>query len=336
MNRLRTAENVEEANTTQDFDENEDENDTDDETQPSTSGNRTQDPVPGVVVLTLILIVYAGLMMITGVMVYSAYGNGKIAIEGFTPSNSAINVAVITGICPVDNICPIDCIKNPDACIPQSKPPCTPQVWPSRTDCWDSTATNCPNGGCAPPECPMTTTTEPSIQAFRSAFYENQRVVDLINLYPPHSPNRLEVVTTLLYKTVEQFAMLGHFHRCGSSLNDRPLHTTICSFCNDRYEYIRCAMSNNLVGQLYPDEPPSANHLVPIFWETELSKMHDDLVTNVYKTCWPRSMDYIFDRIEKMIRPFALKTAAGDECRVCKDFSRAIFDRCYTKDTRYT
>ncbi|EFX88560.1 hypothetical protein DAPPUDRAFT_95375 [Daphnia pulex] len=322
MNRLRTVENVEEANTNQDFDENENENDTDEETQPSNSGNRTQDPIPGVVVATLILIVYAGLMMITGVMVYSAYGNEKIAIEGFSPSNSAINDAVITGICPVDNICPFDCIKDPDACIHQSKPPCTPQVWPSRNDCWDSTATNCPNGGCAPPECPMTTTTEPSIQVFRSAFYENQRVVDLINLYPPHSPNRLEVVTTLLYKTVEQFAMLGHFHRC-------EVHS-MAGHCTRQSAHSATTAMSTL------DEPPSANHLVPIFWETELSKMHDDLVTNVYKTCLPRNMDYIFDRIEKMIRPFSLKTAAGDECRVCKDFSRAIFDRCYTKDTRYT
>jgi hypothetical protein len=182
----------------------------------------------------------------------------------------------------------------------------------------------------------MTATTEPPIQVFRSAFYENQRVFDLINLYPPHSPNRLEVVTTLLYKTVEQFAMLGQFHRCESSLSNRPLHTTVCSFCNDRYEYIRCVMSNKLVGQFYPDEPPSANHLVPIFWETELGKIHDDLVANVYKTCLPRNLDHIFDRIEKMIRPFSVRTASGEVCHVCKDFSKSIYDRCYTKDTRYT
>ena len=336
-------ENVEEENVEEDSAENENVTDEEEEqipddlnTSPKTNDEGSETGLTTEVVVTLILIIYAGLMMITGVMVYSAYGNIEIAT-----SNTAINNAVIiTGICPVNDICPSSCIKDPDACISQSKPPCIPQVWPSRTSCWDSVATNCPNGGCALPECPtnslVTATTEPPIQVFRSAFYENQRVFDLINLYPPHSPNRLEVVTTLLYKTVEQFAMLGQFHRCESSLSDRPLHTTVCSFCNDRYEYIRCVMSNKLVGQFYPDEPPSANHLVPIFWETELGKIHDDLVANVYKTCLPRNLDYIFDRIEKMIRPYSVRTASGEVCHVCKDFSKSIYDRCYTKDTRYT
>ena len=350
MDQYQTEESVEE-NVEEDSDENvtdEEENQSqlpdDLNTSPKTPKTNDEDSEIGLtteVVVTLILIIYAGLMMTTGVMVYSAYGSVEIA-----PSNTAIDHAdvIITGICPVNDICPSNCIKESDACISQSKPPCVPQVWPSsRTSCWDSVATNCPNGGCAPPECPATnslmtatSTEEPPIQVFRTAFYENQRVFDLINLYPPHSPNRLEVVTTLLYKTVEQFAMLGQFHRCESSLSGRPVHTTVCSFCNDRYEYIRCVMSNKLVGQFYPDEPPSANHLVPIFWETELGQIHDDLVTNLYKTCLPRNLDYIFDRIEKMIRPFSVRTASGEVCRVCQDFSKSIYDRCYTKDTRYT
>ena len=345
MDQYQTEESVEE-NVEEDSDENvtdEEENQSQIPDDLNTSQANDEDSEIGLtteVVVTLILIIYAGLMMTTGVMVYSAYGSVEIATNNTVIDHHAD--VIITGICPVNDICPSSCIKDPDACISQSKPPCVPQVWPSsRTSCWDSVATNCPNGGCAPPECPTnslmtaTSTEQPSIQVFRTAFYENQRVFDLINLYPPHSPNRLEVVTTLLYKTVEQFAMLGQFHRCESSLSGRPLHTTVCSFCNDRYEYVRCVMSNQLVGQFHPDEPPSANHLVPIFWETELGQIHDDLVTNLYKTCLPRNLDYIFDRIEKMIRPFSVRTASGEVCRVCQDFSKTIYDRCYTKDTRY-
>lgn len=287
-------------------------------------------PIPKGLLVTLILIIYAGLMMATGVIVYSTYGNYQAgtSLDGFTSTN----VAPITGICPINDICPSTCIIDTNACIPQPKPPCIPQVWPTRSFCWEQVPSSS-----HPTACPIRpSTTEPPIQVFRTVFYENHRVLDLLNLYPPNSPKRLEVVTTLLYKTIEQFAMLGHFHRCGDSLTDRPLFETVCSFCNDRYEYIRCVMSNQLVDQLYPDEPSTANHLVPIFWETELSKLHDNLVTTIYKTGFPNNLDYVFDRIVKMIRPFSVKTASGDECRICKDFNETIYDKCYTKDTWYT
>lgn len=292
--------------------------------------------IPNGLLVILILLIYAGLMMTTGVMVYSTYGNDQVG----TSLNGLVSPDIaVTGICPINDICPSTCIIDTNACIPQPKPPCIPQVWPTRTFCWEQVPSSCPVGsaGCNPVMCPTPSiTTEPPIQAFRTFFYENHRVLDLLNLYPPNTPMRLEVVTTLLYKTVEQFAMLGHFHRCEGSLKDRPLFETVCSFCNDRYEYIRCVMSNQLVDQLYPDEPKTANHLVPIFWETELSKMHDDLVTTIYKTGLPSNLDYVFDRIAKMIRPFSVKTASGDECRICKDFNETVYDRCYTKDTWYT
>ncbi|KAK4021034.1 uncharacterized protein LOC123470122 isoform X2 [Daphnia magna] len=48
-------------------------------------------PIPKGLLVTLILIIYAGLMMATGVIVYSTYGNYQAgtSLDGFTSTNVA-------------------------------------------------------------------------------------------------------------------------------------------------------------------------------------------------------------------------------------------------------
>lgn len=345
--------------------EEEEEEDDDDEElieepEEDTIGTRLE---KGLLVFFIIL-VYIALMALTGGTVFAAYGwqglgagpNGTLQSKTIGMTLTIINIMkgqkisfntpqsipnqlipvnqtnitlIVTGVCPVKGICPpvSGCIEDKTSCLPQPKPPCTPQIWPARHYCPEP-VTPCPPGSCPPFECP-TTTTETPIENFRDAIIESKSVSEWINMYPPHSANRLEVVTTLMSHTSELFAVHGFFHRCEDRKHQyENLWETTCSFCHDRYNYIRCVMSNQLIGQKHTDKPwefPS-----PLVWSTDFKAIHTDIVNTLYRT-WPiRTLDYIFDRIEKMMRTFAVKTASGGECLLCTEFWRSIYNLCFS------
>lgn len=314
-------------------------------------------------IVTLILIIYIALMMITGGTVYAAHGwqgrgsgpNASIVSKAVGMIVTVVNILkgenttfhdvidqtqdstnltlIISGVCPVDGVCPavVGCIENETSCLPQPKVKCIPQVWPTRHICWQPT-TPCPPGSCQVPECP-TTTAPPPIEDFRTAIIETRPVFEWLNMYPPNSANRLEVITTLMSNTIEQFALNAYFHRCRDRWMDHiePLYKTICSFCNDRYDYIRCVYSNELVGQVHDDEE---NYLSPIYW-SELGFMHADMVNIIYNDVSTEHLTYIFRRFEKMKRAFAVKTAKGGKCEVCTEYWRSVYDKCYSANSKW-
>jgi hypothetical protein len=49
-----------------------------------------------------------------------------------------------------------------------------------------------------------------------------------------------------LDESIEPWALAGFVHRCSSSAANTA-HNTTCSFCQDRYQYVQCVMSNHLI-----------------------------------------------------------------------------------------
>ena len=331
-----------------------------------------EEPVSNWVIITLIVLIYIALMMITGVMVYASYGwkgpgsNGTLSSQaagvlqnladqiGATTTAKPIEVtttttlhpmlmelnfdfnATITGVCPFeDGTCPtIDpntCIENLVDCVPQPKPPCIPQIWPKRHACPDLTLENCPYRSRTSGywECPISRTQRP-IQHFRSSMIYSIPVVDLFSMYPPNSANRLEVVTTLLSKSIEPLAKFGFFQPCDKYKLDKT-----CSFCNDRYEYIRCVMANTIQEPLNPSrtvlkpflEVPQSGTV------SELDIIAKDLVNIVMRKTAASNLDYIFERIEEIIETLAVRTMSDtmSQCRICKDFNRNIYNECFVE-----
>ena len=320
-----------------------------------TNNNRAEEDVLSLklAVCGLVTIIYIALIMISGTVTYASFGwtgaelnastvsktSGFVLtiINQFRGENTTIpssknETLIVTGICPMNGTCPKLKCRPPDntSCIPQPKPPCSPQIWPKRHLCREPVKP-CPKGTCPPPECPKQPQL-PDIQSFRNSVIESKTVFEWINMFPPNSADRLEVVTTLLNVSIEPFATLGVFHRCTTLNLDRDMHKTVCAICTDRYEYIRCAVSNELTGQLHPN---GNNYLTPIFWTPEMGQMHTTLINVIHQDHPTRKLRPIFDRIEDMIRTFAIKTKTGSTCAVCKDFKRTVYDTCYNSEGRW-
>ena len=250
---------------------------------------------------------------------------------------------------PVTTSCPI---LPPNTCAPIyvcGSTTCIPS-----TDCKgrsDTEMAACPNCTTA---CP-TTTCQPHyrIKPFpdvlhlkESKILDTYPVVDLLNNFPPFSSSRFAVVTKLMEDTVEKWALKSFAIRCDGKESDENTgddgHTylTKCSFCNDRYSYIRCIMTNKIIGRedaaeesdtlYYPDRDPKlfqdrANWLTSIIMTSDLIEYNGKVLD---KSELNAKLKLAFDEIQKTIRPLWMKTAAGTVCRVCADFNVTMFNRC--------
>lgn len=291
-----------------------------------------------------VVLVYIALISISGGTVYAIYGwrgdgsgpNGTItsAIKGMVQTASKQLTAVPnTTACPllVANCPNITCKEL--ACVPSSvTPSCFTTPAPRREPCME--ALPCPNGTCRARTCP-TRRPAPPIGVFYNSGRDTKTVSEWLNMYPPFSKSRLIVVTTLLEESIEPWALAGFIHRCKDSAT-YPLLETTCTFCQDRYNYIQCIMSNNLIQEPHRYAAVDKSY----FGEPEFLRMRGwlpDIILN--DPHWrPEELDNIFLHIERAFRSFTIKTdVAGRSCKICDDFNRRIYDECFSTDgVRYS
>ena len=298
--------------------------------------------------LGIIYIAVNGILMgTTGFFVYLNYGwKGKgsdgsildaaIGMAAIFSSTNNISQFLQQNINPCPSTdCPsligTGCIVRNDSCIAQPLLPCQPNPVQLREPCLDPLP--CQNGTCRPLECPKLRQ-EPPIEIFLNAQHDSKSISQWLNVYPMYSANRLQVVTTLLDESIEAWVLAGFFHKCTDKEprvdNEQDTHT--CTFCQDRYDYIKCVMSSNITGQLYTDEEPG--NIVNLF-EWDFKESIAEFANTVLEPLHPPPViDYIFDRMERAIRPFQLKTDRG-ECRICTDYSRTMYNQCFSYGKKY-
>nr|CAH0106370.1 unnamed protein product [Daphnia galeata] len=222
--------------------------------------------------------------------------------------------------CPQYPICQLN---NGMECQPKLPPP----------PCYHLPAPVCPTCP-SPPPCICPSTPCPALPVSRpiDEFTRGQRmsktVSQWLNFYPPYSKNRLIVATTLLDDMIEPWALVGSFHRCMADSNNDIL-TTTCNICQDRYEYIKCVISSPLIEDNTPATMAKSNG-----WfnsDTEFTSMRGWLPEFVYHG-WSRNMfDGIMARYQKEIDAMTVRTTSGKICRVCTDFNRNVFDKCFSR-----
>ena len=302
------------------------------------------------IIIFVVLIFSTALITITGGTVYAAYGwrgqgsgpNGTLltAVVGMLSETPVaqyipeflINQAITENQCPpVLSTCPpvIECADSSavTTCKPQREPPCIPEVVPERK--CPTEFDPCPAGECRDIQCP-TQRPPPSFDMFFKISRDAKTVFEWLNTYPPYSAERLQVVTFLLDETVEKWASAGFMHNCD---DQNPWIT--CTFCNDRYNYIKCVMSNTLIKSMQSDVESAL--LIPkgTFFDNAKKDMPLIIMTE-NREYLPYQLDPIFDEIERTIKAFRVETENGRICEVCADFNRLIYDECFSKGKKYT
>nr|CAH0112521.1 unnamed protein product [Daphnia galeata] len=274
-----------------------------------------------------VFLIYVALVTISGGTVYAVYG---WRAGGAASNNEDIKgIATFKQFCPTVAPCPvITCKEMP--CVPSSTPSCFTTPAPRREPCLE--APPCPSGTCrVPPKCPTLRSAPPPIQVFLNSIRDTKTVSEWLNMYPPLSKSRLIVVTTLLDESIEPWALAGFVHRCNNSatLPVNTAHGTTCSFCQDRYEYIKCVMSNHLIVEPQTEAAVDKSY----FQDREFTQMRGALPEIIYNYWRPQELNNIFLKMESTFSKFTVKTnVTGKSCRVCTDFNRHIYDKCFARN----
>ena len=294
----------------------------------------------------IVAIVGLLLMIITGGIVYAVYDYQGKAFGLFTPVKVTTPEPVYypppglsfrpPGYIPLYPPDPSESCPSVPTC-----PKCTPvqncQKAPRQQGCvFIQRPTRCPAAGTCPNGQCRQCSTSPPIETFNNGDKKSRTVFEWLNMYPPYSANRLHVLTHLLDETVEKWALGGFMHRCTShSSFDRD--TTKCTMCNDRYNYIKCVMTNTLSDSLY--EPVENNNFNKPYYHPNDADFHGaryEVPRTVYQDNLPPSqLEYIFKHMEKAIRPFQVKTQNGKECRICTDYNRQMYNKCFLEGFAY-
>lgn len=304
-------------------------------------------------------------MIVTGGLVYGAYGwegegsgpNGtfftrmagmfmhakqKWIDDDQNPFNKSSHLS-----CPQFGTCPpvVGCIGT--GCRWPPAPACIPNPTVTPTGCPEDVT--CPPGSCAKPylDCPTTRPPAPSIDYFRSSPHDLIPIWKWLSLYPPYSPERLEVVTTLMEEYLEPWVTYAFQIKCPADGDlswemdmNKPGMNTHCTFCTDRYEYVKCVMSHNIV-----PHPNKLDNLPLNFPEPRLLGSVESTITEVMKQRWKipplhffwKAMDSVHNNLMKAISVFNVTTfprrdgEVPTQCVVCRDYIQAgpkVFDRC--------
>lgn len=229
----------------------------------------------------LAFIVVCGIcMVITGFCVYTGYGWNGPGSQGpnatfFTKLGGIIDYLGSKTIdqdeatkstenkCPEYGPCPSvfqECWGG--GCLAQ-EPKCksTPPPVPRKCE----NPPKCPLGQypehppCVPPRPPVRAEFTSAIDLFRTVL--DRRSFPMwrwMQMFQPMSSERLEVITTLMDDDLERWNLASFAIRCPGigavERKDEP--EKYCSYCGkSRYDYILCAMKNNLTGPGYPEKP---------------------------------------------------------------------------------
>jgi hypothetical protein len=297
-----------------------------------TKNNPATEMASRIAIGVIAILIYITLCAVTGATVYAIHGwkgpgSGNITIPGNTTTPPVFNPcpAVTELPCPPLPTCQLvngmECqpkLPTPPCYVP-SAPNCQP--CPVASTCICPTATTCPPPS-PPPEQPK------SIELFTKGQRLSKTVSQWLNLYPPYSKNRLIVVTTLLDDMIEPWALVGSIHRCTADSNNGHFNTT-CHICQDRYEYINCVMSANLIEEHTLSTMAKGNG-----WfneDPEFTPIRGWLPQFVYHLWFDNKIDGIFSRYLQEINAMTVRTTSGSPCRVCKDFNRSVYEKCYSR-----
>lgn len=216
-------------------------------------------------------------------------------------------------------------------CIPQPKPPCIPQLWPNVTSCRPVIRANhpgrrekcCSDESCYKPSkpgdskvetceypiCPKVESTKFTIEDFRnSPFLDAHSWFYWLNLFKKYSPERLEVVTTLMERTVEELNRATMSHRCKTyHYGGYKYAQESCQICKNRYDYIECVMNNELENPVVPELK------VELFSLDELKRLERSVVKVVYgfDTKDIDEMNPFYERFERLQNASKVKTKDG-------------------------
>lgn len=131
------------------------------------------------------------------------------------------------------------CSKDPVESCPIN--PLMPEI-PDLNTCIVPCQPECNERNCKippPASCPPIITQAPSKQVppfhLTRQQFSNQSVLDWVRAYPPNSYGRLQVLTQLMEYGVENYVRMMSRRNC-----QQPFR--MCTFCQDRYEYLKCAM----------------------------------------------------------------------------------------------
>ena len=266
---------------------------------------------------------------------------------------------------PPDSACTTTCAPTyscSDPCV-KVVPPCKPRDAAQNATCPQDCVKSCAaqNSSCtAYPIRPFA-----SISAFYNSPEEalgKYTVMDLFNNFPPYSKDRFLAVTKILQETAEKWAESGFVHRCNEDLRTKPtaapMENTKCSFCKDRYDYIKCIMKSNKLTQRDPsavgtdrNNPISVTDLLYFPERGNLYSPSTDLLPLVIMTTgglklqpgvrFPDNASYlnlakpmndllkmIFREIQKTTRSLWVMNDEGKACRVYQDFNVTMYNKC--------
>ena len=312
-----------------------------------------------IAIVVIAILIYVALCAATGATVYAIYGWKG---QGSGPEGSIITAVqgmagiatqqIIPGTTIAVN--PIDPIVTPttptiNPCQPAVELPCPPlptcqmgygmecQPKLPTPPCYILPAPVCQTCP-SPPNCicqsliPCPSLPGPPVVKSIDEFLRGQRmsktVSQWLNLYPPYSKNRLIVVTTLLDDMIEPWALVGSFPRCTADASNQFFKTT-CNICQDRYDYVKCVMSSNLI-----EEQTLSTMAKVKGWfndDTQFRQMRGWLPDFVYQLWAQSRIDGIMSRYQQEINAMTVRTTSGSSCRVCKDFNRNVYEKCYSR-----
>ncbi|KAI9552453.1 hypothetical protein GHT06_022819 [Daphnia sinensis] len=207
------------------------------------------------VVIGLILMVVSGLVVYYVFCVPPQPSTGNAVID---------NKVDVSAVCPPP-VPPTNCPAPPDdlplcnfapTCPPIPAVPCTNVAPQACRPC--PTHPPCTAWNCQPVVCPTAAPIHvPNIIGNLSTYdMTNTKAIDLIRRYPPNSYERLQVAVQLMDFSIEWWVNLLTIRNC--HFDKRK----VCTFCKDRYRYLRCIVENELESNRYTDrESGNANRI---------------------------------------------------------------------------
>ena len=179
----------------------------------------------------------------------------------------------------------------------------------------------------------LTPTYQP-IKTFNINYKKSWTVLEWLDMYPSYLANRLFILTHLLDQTIEKWALGGFLHKCPSHSN---FDTTKWTLCNERYNCIKCVISNIILTESFYPPAISNNKNKPYYPSDEKSQnsmnyMKYERRKTVYQLNGlrrPNQLAYIFQHTEKTIQPFQTKNQKGKEFHICGDYSQHMYSKYF-------
>lgn len=201
------------------------------------------------------------LMAASGLVVYYVF---CVPAQPFTDNAVMDNKVDVSVVCPPP-VAPTNCPAPPDnlplcnfapTCPPIPAVPCASVPAQACRPC--PTHPPCTAWNCQPVTCPTAAPNRvPNIIGNLSSYeMTNTKAIDLIRRYPPNSYERLQVAVQLMGFSIEWWVNTLTVRNC------RFDKRRVCTFCKDRYRYLRCIVENELDSNRYTDrESGNANRI---------------------------------------------------------------------------